>query len=92
MAKTRHVKYIKVKKMNNHICPFFTAVSKPAPQWEGTAVVNGEFKELKLSDFKGKVTHKIIGQSKQSRSFQKVSVMKLTGQNLTNNLHLLLIL
>lgn len=29
-------------------------ISKPAPHWEGTAVVNGEFKELKLSDFKGK--------------------------------------
>ena len=29
------------------------AVSKPAPHWEGTAVVKGEFKELKLSDFTG---------------------------------------
>lgn len=29
-------------------------ISKPAPAWEGTAVVNGEFKELKLSDFRGK--------------------------------------
>ncbi|KAK2716082.1 peroxiredoxin-4-like [Artemia franciscana] len=29
-------------------------ISKPAPHWEGTAVVNGEFKELKLSDFLGK--------------------------------------
>uniref|UniRef100_A0AAY4BZN7 thioredoxin-dependent peroxiredoxin n=1 Tax=Denticeps clupeoides TaxID=299321 RepID=A0AAY4BZN7_9TELE len=29
-------------------------ISKPAPHWEGTAVINGEFKELKLSDFKGK--------------------------------------
>uniref|UniRef100_A0A3B3CQG0 thioredoxin-dependent peroxiredoxin n=1 Tax=Oryzias melastigma TaxID=30732 RepID=A0A3B3CQG0_ORYME len=29
-------------------------VSKPAPHWEGTAVINGEFKELKLSDYKGK--------------------------------------
>lgn len=29
-------------------------VSKAAPEWEGTAVVNGELKELKLSDFKGK--------------------------------------
>lgn len=30
------------------------SVSKPAPQWEGTAVINGEFKELKLSDYRGK--------------------------------------
>lgn len=29
-------------------------ISKPAPQWEGTAVVNGEFKALKLSDFLGR--------------------------------------
>ena len=29
-------------------------ISKPAPHWEGTAVINGEMKELKLSDFKGK--------------------------------------
>ncbi|KAG2456819.1 PRDX4 protein, partial [Polypterus senegalus] len=29
-------------------------ISKPAPNWEGTAVINGEFKELKLSDYKGK--------------------------------------
>ncbi|XP_044945344.1 peroxiredoxin-4 isoform X3 [Mustela lutreola] len=29
-------------------------VSKPAPYWEGTAVINGEFKELKLTDYRGK--------------------------------------
>nr|CAD7204049.1 unnamed protein product [Timema douglasi] len=29
-------------------------ISKPAPEWEGTAVINGEIKELKLSDFRGK--------------------------------------
>jgi len=29
-------------------------ISKPAPAWESTAVVNGTFKELKLSDYKGK--------------------------------------
>ncbi|KAG9485741.1 hypothetical protein GDO78_008695 [Eleutherodactylus coqui] len=31
-----------------------SAVSKPAPYWEGTAVINGEFKELKITDYKGK--------------------------------------
>ena len=30
------------------------SVSKPAPHFEGTAVVNGNFEELKLSDYKGK--------------------------------------
>ncbi|CAB0033400.1 unnamed protein product [Trichogramma brassicae] len=29
-------------------------IGKKAPDWEGTAVVNGEFKELKLSQYKGK--------------------------------------
>uniref|UniRef100_A0A8C0UJJ3 thioredoxin-dependent peroxiredoxin n=1 Tax=Cyanistes caeruleus TaxID=156563 RepID=A0A8C0UJJ3_CYACU len=29
-------------------------LSKPAPYWEGTAVINGEFKELKLTDYEGK--------------------------------------
>merc|ERR1712142_1462209 len=29
-------------------------ISKPAPHWEGTAVVNGEFKDLNLDMFNGK--------------------------------------
>lgn len=29
-------------------------ISKPAPSWESTAVVKGEFKELKLKDYLGK--------------------------------------
>ncbi|KAK1787759.1 hypothetical protein P4O66_016237 [Electrophorus voltai] len=29
-------------------------ISKPAPHWEGTAVISGEFKDLKLSDYIGK--------------------------------------
>ncbi|XP_047129295.1 peroxiredoxin-4 [Hydra vulgaris] len=29
-------------------------ISKPAPSWHGKAVVNGEFKDIKLSDYKGK--------------------------------------
>lgn len=29
-------------------------ISKPAPHWEGTAVVNGELRDLKLTDYKGK--------------------------------------
>ena len=28
--------------------------SKPAPHFEGMAVVNGEFKKISLSDYKGK--------------------------------------
>ncbi|KAG8441413.1 hypothetical protein GDO86_006959 [Hymenochirus boettgeri] len=29
-------------------------IGKPAPEFQATAVVNGEFKELKLSDYRGK--------------------------------------
>ncbi|KAL7636759.1 UNVERIFIED_CONTAM: hypothetical protein RMT77_012513 [Armadillidium vulgare] len=29
-------------------------ISKPAPVWEATAVIDGEFKNVKLSDYKGK--------------------------------------
>lgn len=32
----------------------FYLVSKPAPDWNGTAVINGEFKDVKLSDFRGR--------------------------------------
>jgi hypothetical protein len=37
-----------------NIMSFSFLVSKPAPYWEGTAVINGEFKELKLTDYRGK--------------------------------------
>ncbi|KAF2361765.1 Peroxiredoxin C-terminal [Trinorchestia longiramus] len=30
------------------------AITKPAPSFKGTAVVNGEFKEISLEDYKGK--------------------------------------
>lgn len=29
-------------------------IQKPAPEFSGTAVVQGDFKEIKLSDYKGK--------------------------------------
>lgn len=32
----------------------FAHVQKPAPDFQATAVVNGEFKQVKLSDYKGK--------------------------------------
>lgn len=34
--------------------PPLSKISKPAPYWEGTAVINGEFKELRLTDYIGK--------------------------------------
>lgn len=30
------------------------ALNKPAPQFAGTAVVNGEFKQISLDQYKGK--------------------------------------
>lgn len=35
-------------------------LQKPAPDFSGTAVVNGQFKDLKLSDFKGKYLVSVI--------------------------------
>lgn len=32
----------------------FFIVSRPAPAFEGTAVVNGEFTQISLNDYKGK--------------------------------------
>lgn len=29
-------------------------IQKPAPSFKGTAVVNGQFKEISLDDYKGK--------------------------------------
>ena len=31
-----------------------TQIGKPAPNFKGQAVVNGEFKEIELKDYKGK--------------------------------------
>lgn len=32
----------------------FYTVSRPAPSFEGTAVINGEFTQISLSDYLGK--------------------------------------
>jgi len=52
-----HVK--QTKKLNNKLfhqsgALFNAYVQKPAPDFKGIAVVDGDFQELKLSDFKGK--------------------------------------
>ena len=43
----------------NEWCAVF-AVGKPAPDWNGTAVLNGDFQELRLADFKGKLLSPIL--------------------------------
>jgi len=35
-------------------CTSFPKIGKPAPDFRGQAVINGAFKEIKLSDYKGK--------------------------------------
>lgn len=35
-------------------------IQKPTPDFHGTAVVNGQFKDIKLEDFKGKYLVSLI--------------------------------
>ncbi|CAF3652414.1 unnamed protein product [Adineta steineri] len=35
-------------------CSSFPVISKPAPEFKGQAVINGHFKDIQLSDYKGK--------------------------------------
>ncbi len=35
-------------------CTRYPQIGKPAPAFKGTAVVDGQFKEISLADFKGK--------------------------------------
>lgn len=50
-----HVYPTELKASHSHTLQWTKAkISKIAPFWEGTAVINGSFIDLKLSDFKGK--------------------------------------
>lgn len=50
-----HVYPQETRRTSGHTIQWSEAIiSKPAPDWNGTAVVNGEFKEIKLADFLGK--------------------------------------
>jgi putative cytosolic thioredoxin peroxidase len=40
-----------LKQTNTVLCP---QIGKPAPDFSSTAVVNGQFKKVSLSDYKGK--------------------------------------
>lgn len=46
-----HIFKLKFNEKFLFMCTF--SVSKPAPDWDATAVIDGQFKRLKLSDFKG---------------------------------------
>lgn len=50
-----HVYPQETRRTSGHTIQWSEAIiSRPAPDWNGTAVVNGEFKEIKLADFLGK--------------------------------------
>lgn len=40
--------------MTEQTCPSCVRIGKPAPEFTATAVVDGQFKEIKLSDYRGK--------------------------------------
>lgn len=40
--------------LTSRLFGYWPQIQKPAPEFSGTAVVNGDFKEIKLSDYKGK--------------------------------------
>lgn len=48
----RFFTHFKNKKKDNPLNA--VRVQHPAPDFKGTAVVNGEFKEIKLADYRGK--------------------------------------
>lgn len=48
-----HENFFAITEIQNLIMPV-PALQKPAPAFQGTAVVNGEFKDISLSDYKGK--------------------------------------
>jgi len=47
-------KFASIGKLHTSALNYAAEVAKPAPDFKGTAVVNGAFKEIKLSDYKGK--------------------------------------
>jgi len=47
-------KLASVGRLHTSALNYAAEVAKPAPDFKGTAVVNGAFKEIKLSDYKGK--------------------------------------
>ncbi|XP_054722188.1 peroxiredoxin-2-like [Uloborus diversus] len=45
---------LQCKRLSTGVPAFTAEVTKPAPDFKGTAVINGSFKEIKLSDYRGK--------------------------------------
>lgn len=57
LAKTDNTlvtEYIRNFTVSSKLLNSWPQIQKPAPEFSGTAVVKGDFKEIKLSDYKGK--------------------------------------
>lgn len=48
------VEYIRNFTVSSRLFGNWPQIQKPAPEFCGTAVIKGDFKEIKLSDYKGK--------------------------------------
>lgn len=51
---TALTKYIRNFTVSSRLLGNWPQIQKPAPEFSGTAVIKGDFKEIKLSDYKGK--------------------------------------
>ncbi|XP_012287603.1 peroxiredoxin [Orussus abietinus] len=54
VAKQSQLKGVRCFSVSSNLFSGWPQVQKPAPEFAGTAVVNGDFKEIKLSDYRGK--------------------------------------
>jgi len=52
LARTNNAECIRT--LSSRLCSSWPQIQKSAPDFCGTAVVKGDFKEIKLSDYKGK--------------------------------------
>lgn len=57
LAKTNNTlvaEYVRNFTVSSKLLSNWPQIQKPAPEFSGTAVVKGDFKEIELSDYKGK--------------------------------------
>ena len=87
---------------NEMACTRYRQIGKPAPGFKGTAVVNGQFKEISLSQFKGKYVvlffypmdftfvcpTEIIGFSDRAEEFSKINCELIAASTDSHYTHL----
>ncbi|XP_017463210.1 PREDICTED: peroxiredoxin-2-like [Rhagoletis zephyria] len=83
-------------------CTRYPQIGKPAPAFKGTAVVDGQFKEISLADFKGKYVvlffypmdftfvcpTEIIGFSERAADFAKINAQLIAASTDSHYTHL----